>query len=136
MSRLDDFLGLIQQNKPMQYKGLGDFPYGAMWIQNISTYFQSFGDGTPLTQYERICNAEFKQIRQRIEFGFGIRENLFECGCKPSHFRLGKRYPYAIELVRVLHLLTNIYVCLNGDESSGYKCFRCPPPRLEDYLRL
>ena len=43
---------------------------------------------------------------------------------------------YSIELLRVCHLLTNIYNCCHGDMASGYRKFNCPPPTLEEYLTL
>lgn len=86
--------------------------------------------------FERVCNAEFKAFRQRIEFGYGERNNNFKICADPSNFRMGKKHPYAIEQLRVCHLLTNIYNCLNGDKSSSYNCFRCLPPKMEDYLKL
>jgi hypothetical protein len=33
-------------------------------------------------------------------------------------------------------LLTNISVCLKGNQTSGNTMFDCAPPSLEDYLTL
>lgn len=135
-SHLDDFLRLIQQDEPVQYTAFGDLAYGALWLQCIGTYFEAFGDGTPLTVFEKVCNYEFKRARQRIEFDYGDRNNNNKIMQGKFNFRLGKQHPYAIEQVRVCHLLTNIYNCLHGNKSSSYDCFRCDPPLLEDYLNI
>jgi len=134
MSNLDQFLREVQRDEPDEYSLLGDSPYGARWLRCIRSYIRSDRNGPPLTFYQLLCNYEFHNARQRIEFWFGDRNNIFKIMTDPSNFRLGKRHPYAVEQYWVCHLLTNIYNCLNGNKTS--KCFGCSPPQLEEYLRL
>lgn len=135
MSNLDAFLSAIQEDEPVQYSLFGDFVYGAFWLHNFVTYFRSFA-GEPLTLYEFIVNAEMKNVRQTVEWPFADRDALFGICTEKSCYWLGKYCPFAIELLRVCYLLTNIYTCLNGNKSTSYKRFGLSPPILEEYLRL
>ena len=89
-----------------------------------------------MTDYMRICDAEMKACRQSIEWNFGQNQNVFSICKDPDQYKLGKQNPYALEMLRVTHLTTNMYNCVNGDMSSGYGKFDCPPPILEQYLVL
>ena len=42
----------------------------------------------------------------------------------------------AIEQLRVCHLLTSCYICLNGDHAGSINTFNIRPPQLEDYFEL
>jgi hypothetical protein len=44
--------------------------------------------------------------------------------------------PYANEQLRVCHLLSNCYTCVNGNKTSSYNKFKINPPVLENYLQL
>lgn len=92
--------------------------------------------GTQLTEAEKLCNKKMKPIRQAIEWSYGDVENIFQICANPKNYRLGKRLPYAQEQLRVCHLLSNIYVCLNGSKAASYQKFKCMPPSLDEYLRL
>lgn len=136
MSQLDTFLRLIQAREEQTYLGFGDLIYAAAWLRSFRTYFRSYKGGPPLTSYQKLCNAEYKAARERIEFSYQDRNNLCKICADPANFRLGKRHPYAMEQLRVCHLMTNIHNCLNGDKASSYKAFNIPPPKLEEYLNL
>lgn len=102
--------------------------------EGIRSYFRAFGPGVQLTEYQRICNKSIKKVRETIEWNYGEIYDLFQLTSDKRNFKFGKRNPYACQQLRVCHLLTNIYVCLNGDKTST--CFECPPPALEEYLSL
>ena len=62
--------------------------------------------------------------------------NIFCICTSPEGYKLAKRNPYALEQLRVCHLLVNCYICLNGDQASLDNTFGVPPPTLEEYLAL
>ena len=39
-------------------------------------------------------------------------------------------------MLRVTHLMCNIYNCIHGDKSPGVNKYNIRPPVLNDYLRL
>lgn len=135
LSGLDDFLWEIQQGRPHIYSALGDGVYGQNGLKCVRTYFQQIGP-FPLTVYQRICNSIIKPCRESIEWGFGEIQDIFQLCADRKNLRLGKKNPYFDQQMRVCHLLQNIYHCLNGDKTSGFRMFNCPPPVLEHYLRL
>lgn len=138
MSGLNDFLVNIQQGRPETtplYAGLGDCIYGVN-LEAIRSYYKAHFTPAQMNQFMRICDAEMRACRQHIEFGYGKIANIFSICADSKNFKLGNHRPYANELLRVCHLLCNIYNCLKGDSSSGYNAFDCPPPSLEDYLQL
>lgn len=134
MSGLDDFLFELQQGNAHIYSAFGDKVYGRNGLQCVRSYFRALGAGAHLTPYERLCNDRIKPCRETIEWSYGDVTKLFQLSGDPKNYRLGKRYPYAQEQIRVCHLLVNIYNCLNGDKTSAM--FDCRPPTLEDYLHL
>jgi len=71
-----------------------------------------------------------------IEKNYGLQS----CVQRLCDTRRGSSYgsvrPYAIEQLRVCHLLFNCYVCFNGDQASGANTFAYPPPSIDQYLRL
>ena len=136
MSGLDRFLFNIQRNKEHMYLGFGDGAYGANGLRCIRSYFRAFGPGAQLTVHQETCNDRMKSVRENIEHNYGEIFDLFQLTTDKRNFKLGKQNPYAQEQLRVCHLLTNIYNCLNGDKSSGYQMFDCHPPSLEKYLSL
>lgn len=133
-SGLDDFLRIIQQNRPVTYLALGDLIYNAQFLTCIRSYFVALGPGVVLTAEEREVNRELQWIRQEIEYYFGEVSCLFKLCSDRSSYKLAKEHPYAVEQLRVCHLLTNIYNCLNGDKFS--KKLGVQTPLLEDYLAL
>ena len=136
MSGLNQFLSCIQRGRyPRKYAALGDGIYG-MDFECIRSYYKAHFPQAQMTEYMRVCDSEMKACRQSIEWGYGKTDNIFSICDNADNFKLGKRNPYAIELLRVCHLLTNIYNCVNGDQSSGHSMFNCPAPSLEQYLAL
>lgn len=135
MSQLNQFLVHLQQGRPYEYQALGDGVYGGN-LRCIRSYFKSLAGQPPLTDQQRRCNAAIKKCRQSIEWNYGKVSNEFAICSHPKHNMLGKRNPYALEQLRVAHLLTNISICLKGDQASGMNMFDCDPPSVEDYLHL
>jgi hypothetical protein len=87
-----------------------------------------------ITPAQKICNDRIKPCRQAIEWSYGDVENIFQICSNAKSYRIGKRLPYANEQLRVCHLLSNCYTCVNGNKASSYKKFKINPPVLEDYL--
>ncbi|KAL3780051.1 hypothetical protein ACHAWO_004039 [Cyclotella atomus] len=133
-SGLDDFIRLIQQNKPMMYMAFGDLIYNAQFLTAIRSYYEAHGPGVILMWQERLVNLELSWIRQQIEFYFGEMSNLFTICLSKESYKLAKEHPYVLEQLRVCHLMTNMYNCLNGDKFSSKLGVHTPV--LEDYLRL
>ena len=134
MSALDQWIVAIQQGRPHIYSAFGDKAYNVNALHCIRSYFQVFGPGAHLTPYEELCNDRMKECRESIEWSCGELTSIFQLSALPSSYRLGKRHPYAHQQLRVCHLLVNMYHCFNGDKAS--RMFHCPPPVLEEYLRL
>jgi hypothetical protein len=163
MSGLDAFLLDLQQGRNHIYSAFGDGVYGAnglncelqsvtisMYVCNdklklamyaillhagVCSYFRAFG-GANLTQAQRTCNRRMKRCRESVEWSYADVQNIFQICANPNNYKLGKRLPYAQEQLRICHLLSNIYTCLNGSKTCGYQAFKCMPPDLDDYLRL
>lgn len=131
MSGLNRFLVEIQRNRQHQYQVMGDGVYGGGFMECVRSYFRP-----PLTQEQSYCNKKLKACRQSIEWSYGDISVLFEICDDPKHYMLGKKNPYAIEQLRVCHLLVNIHNCLNGGKAAGHNVFCCSPPTLEEYLRV
>lgn len=81
-------------------------------------------------------NNALKAARITIEKNYAMIGNVFRICYSTENFKLAKKNPYALEQLRVCHLLANCYVCLNGDQASSINTFGCAPPTLEEYLRL
>jgi hypothetical protein len=125
MSKLNDFLHAIQQNRQHIYQALGDGAYGGN-LRCIRSYFQSLAGQPPLTDEQKKCNIAIKRCRQSIEWSYGKVSRYFAICSHPKHIMIGKRNPYAVEQLRVAHLLTNISTCLKGDQASGKKSLVSP----------
>lgn len=132
-SGLDDFIRLIQQHKPVLYMAFGDLIYNAH-LTAIRSYYEAHGPGVVLTWQERLVNLEVSWIRQQIEYYFGEVSGLFKLCSDRESYKLAKEHPYVVEQLRVCHLLTNMYNCLNGDKFSSKLGVRTPV--LEEYLQL
>jgi hypothetical protein len=140
MSNIDNYLAAIQDGKftvatpdgqrSVTYSVLGDSAYN-FGLQCVQSYFFPHG-GAELTEAEVRCNFHFKSARMSIEHSFGQLSNLFKiCHCK-DEVKLGKKIPYALEQLRVCHLLQNCHVCFSGNSTSNK--FLVPPPTIGDYL--
>ena len=142
MSNLDAFLTWLQQGAfrlangaEIFYSVFGDgtFNVGRRCIQS---YFRAFGMGAALTAGERKVNNAMKAGRIVIEKNYAATSSIFRICSHPENYKLAKKHPYAIEQLRVCHLLTNCYVCLNGNQASSSNTFGVSPPTLEEYLAL
>jgi hypothetical protein len=136
MSGLNEFLIAIQQDRPATtppYSCMGDSIYGVN-LECIRSYSKAHFTPAMMTEFMRVCDAEMRACRQHIEFNYGRTASLFSICADPDRFKLAQHKPYAVELLRVCHLLVNIYNCLKGDSASGYNAFDCSPPSLEQYL--
>ena len=142
MSGLNAFLVRIQRGRPAltpPYAGLGDLIYGVN-LECIRTYYKAYFRGGQYTDFMRVCDAEARAMREGIEWNYGRTEKLFKICHDPDNFKMAKQNPvslqmqqtlasferplthlqYAFELLRVCHLMINIYNCVNGSSSSGY----------------
>ena len=133
LSNLDNFLWNIQTNMQFApFSAFGDSTYGAQHLRCIRSYFFPLIPGIALTPEQDVCNNRIKPARQTIEHCYGELETNFRICTQPSSMKLCQSNPYAIEQLRVCHLLSNIYTCLNGNKCS--LAFDCTPPSLDDYL--
>jgi hypothetical protein len=77
-----------------------------------------------------------RSARITVEKNYAMVSNLF-CICETRDgYKIAKERPYAIEQLRVCTLLTNCYVCMNGDVAGSDNTFGLSPPMLSEYLRL
>ena len=135
LSGLDQFLYEIQQGQQTIYCVLGDGIYNCNALRCTRSYFKSFA-GLPLSADQIFINDHLKSGRQAIEHTYGAVENLFNICSHPRNYRFGTNRPYAQEQLRMCHLLSNIYTCLNGNAASSYRKFNVMPPTLHEYLHL
>ena len=105
-------------------------------MQCIQSYYQAFGAGAQLTAEQQKCNKALKAARITIERNYAMVSNIFRICSSKEGYKLAKRNPYALEQLRVCHLLTNCYICFNGDQASCDNTFGVSPPTLEQYLAL
>lgn len=136
LSGLDRFLGQIQDQVPAHQRVMvfGDSIFRGV-LDNITSYYRAIPPDV-LNQHEIKINAAFRAARMPIERNYGQTSCVFRiCDSRRAH-QLGKRHPYALEQLRVCHLLMNCYICCNGDQGGGVNTFACTPPRLEEYLEL
>ena len=89
-----------------------------------------------MTNAQKQYNATMRSARITIEKNYAMVSNLFcKCTTKDS-YKIAKESPYAIEQLHVRTLLTNCYVCMNGDVAGSDNTFRLSPPTLSKCLRL
>ena len=79
-----------------------------------------------MTNAQKQCNAAMRSAGS----------NLFRICETRDGYKIAKERPYAIEQLRVCTLLTNCYVCMNGDVAGNDNTFGLSPPMLSEYLRL
>ena len=135
LSGLDTFLEMIQAGLPLNLVCwlFGDSAYRGN-LRRITSYYRSALGR--LTVSELRCNKAFRSMRIPIERNYGQTSCVMRICDTARSYQLGKRSPYALEQLRVGHLLMNCYICLNGDQASSVNTFDCSPPRLEEYLAL
>ncbi len=142
MSNLNEFLVKSQRGcffteagEEVYYCGFGDGTFN-LGLQCLQSYYREFNRGAELDDARARCNAAMRSARIAIEKNYGMVSSLFRICCTKESNKLAKKNPVAIEQLRVCHLLTNCYVCLNGDQAGSMNTFGITPPRLEDYLAL
>ncbi len=62
--------------------------------------------------------------------------NLFRICCTTEGIKITKKNPVTIKQLRICHLLTNCYVCFNGNQARSISTFNISPPSLEEYLLI
>ena len=136
MSQLDRFLGLIQAHLPQHLRcfAFGDGIFRGT-LENITSYYRAILPNV-LTAAQQKCNSALRCARVPIEKNYGQTSCVFRVCDSSAGIQLGKRHQYAIEQLRVCHLLMNCYVCLNGDQGGSVNTFGISPPRLDRYLHL
>jgi hypothetical protein len=136
LSGLDRFLTLIQASLPPHCRCMlfGDLIYRGL-LQNITSYYRAINPNVLIDKEVKI-NAAFRAARIPIEKNYGLTNCVFRICDTTRGYQLGKKRPYALEQLRVCHLLVNCYICLNGDQANGVNTFNCPSPCIKDYLQL
>lgn len=136
LSNINLWLRGLQQgvNNP-PYSALGDLIYRVN-LDCIRTYYRAYFSPAEMTEFMRYCDAELRSCRQHIELGYGKTANLFKICDHYSNMKLAQSNPYAVELLRMSHLLTNIYNILNGSSAAGCDQFDIEPPSLAEYLSV
>ena len=136
LSGLDRFITLIQASLPLHERAMlfGDSIFGKL-LQSITTYYRVIAPNI-LTVPESKCNAAFRSEMLLIEKKYGLTSCLQRICDTSRGYQLAKKCPYALEQLRVCHLLMNCYICFNGDQAGGVNTFNCMPPPVEVYLRL
>ena len=142
MSNLNAFLVLIQQGQffspvgaEVLFSAFGGSAFN-LGHQCIQSYYRAFAAGAQLTDAQKRCNAAMRSTRIIVEKNYAMVSNLFcICTLKDS-YKNAKKSPYAIEQLRVCTILTNCYVCMNGDVAGSDNTFGISPPTLSEYLRL
>ncbi len=135
MSGLNAFLELIQLNAPVKFKLLGDGLF-AMGLSCIVSYYRAIPGIFHLTVAETTINYVLKSARMTIEKNYGMTNVVFRICNATDEYKLTRQKSYAVEQLRVCHLLVNCYSCLNGNQAAHSNVFDCIPPTLEDYLQL
>ena len=142
MSNLNAFLSwlqfgmfLIDGNEWILFSLFGDGAF-SIGLQCVQSYYRAFGAGAQLTDEQKKCNFLMKGARITIEKNYGMTSTIFRICDSAEGLKIAKKNPYAIEQLRVCHLLVNCYICLNGDQASSDNTFGVNPPKLEDYLAL
>jgi hypothetical protein len=104
-------------------------------LQIITTYYRAIAPNI-LTVPELKCNAALRSASQPIEKNYGLTRCVQRICDTRRGYQLAKKRPYALEQLRVCHLLMNSYICFNGDQAGSVNTFNCMPPPVEVYLCL
>ena len=89
-----------------------------------------------MTDAQKRCNAAMKSARITVEKNYAMVSSFFHICETRDDYKIAMERPYAIEQLRVCTLLTNCYVCMNGDIAGSDNTFGLSPPMLSEYLRL
>ena len=107
LSGLDCFLTLIQASLLTELRCMlyGDSIFRDL-LQYITTYYHAIPPHL-LTAEEVKINAAFRAARMPIEKNYGLTSCLFRICDTNRGYQLGKQHPFALEQLRVCHLLMN-----------------------------
>lgn len=134
-SGFDQYLQSVQQGQPLQYSFYGDSAFRGQW-NCIRTRHEPTVNAPPLTQRQHDENKAMKRSREGIEWSFGLLTNLWKLASVRDRFKLETNEAAVMAQIRVMHLLTNCYTCIHGNNISSHHSFACQPPELEAYLTL
>lgn len=116
MSNINTRMADIQVDEPLesQYIIMGDSAYNKQ--SHITSYHKAV-DLIP--EYRRQCNLAMKRVRISIEWNYGYTASLFTYVGKSRKLKVLKS-DLVSKIYTVAILLRNIYVCLNGCQTSNY----------------
>ncbi len=136
LSGLDCFLALIQASMHPHRRCMlfGDSIFCGL-LQYITTNYRAILPNVPTAKEVKI-NSTFRAAWMPIEKNHGLTYCVFRICDTKRGYQLAKQHPYALEQLRVCHLLVNCYICFNGDQVSSVNTSNCPPPCIDEYLRL
>ncbi len=142
MSNLNAFLVLIQRGQffspvgaEVLYTVFGDLALN-LGNQCIQSYYRTFAAAVQLTDTQRRCNAVMRSARITIEKNYAMVSNLFRICAEKDGYKIALEKPYTIKQLHVCTLLTNCYICFNGNTAGSDNTFGLSPPRLSEYLSL
>jgi hypothetical protein len=142
ISNLNAFLVLIQRGQffslvgaKVVYTVFGDLAFN-LGHQCIQSYYHTFVATAQLTDAQKRCKAAMRLACITIEKNYAMVSNLFCICAEKDGYIIAKEKPYTIEQLRVCMLLTNCYICSNGDTAGSDNTFGLSPPRLSEYLNL
>lgn len=143
MSNLSPFLSQLQagmfeaaDGTEVKFGVFGDKAYNIAGNDSVRSYYVQNAGDPPLNNDQLAVNRAMRSARMTIEKNYGMVSSIFKICHQEGELKLAKKNPYVCEQLRVCHLLTNCYICLNGDQGSSPNTFDCRPPKLEDYLQL
>lgn len=134
-SGFDQYLQNVQHGQPLTFSFYGDSAFRGHW-NCVRTRHETAPNAPPLTQHQLNENKAMKRSRETIEWSFGLSSNLWALTRNPDRFTIETHPPAVMAQVRVMHLLTNCWTCINGNNISSDTTFACRPPILEEYLWL
>jgi hypothetical protein len=97
-------------------------------LECIHSYSKAHFTPAMMTEFMMVCDTEMRACHQHIKINYRCIASIFSICADPSRFKLAQHKPYAVELLRICHLLVNINSCLKGNSASGYNAFDCSPP--------
>ena len=126
MSNLNGFLVELQRGcfitqagAEVYFCSFGDSAFN-LGLQAIQPYYREFNCGAELDWPQVRCNKAMRSARIAIEKNYGMVSNLFCICCMTEGSKIARNNPVVLEQLRVCHLLTNCYVCLNGNQAGRY----------------
>jgi DDE superfamily endonuclease len=134
-SGFDQYLVHVQQGQPCQYLFYGDSAFRGHW-NCVRSRHEPTVNAPALTQQQHDENTAMRRAREGIEWSFGLLTNLWKLASIRDRFKLETNEATVMAQVRVMHLLTNCYTCIHGNNISSDHSFACKPPELEAYLTL